>query len=121
MKSSIRSLAVIGVVAVMAVAVVVAEEPNASVRQRVERMRQGLGLSDEQATKIEAILNDAVKQREALRAEGVAATPRGTAMRQQVRNQINALLTPEQRVKRDEIVAERNRGQRERRPGGRRA
>ena len=122
MKSKIRVLAAIGVVAAMAAPAALAEKPNASsVQQRVERMRQSLGLSDEQATKIEAILNEAVKHREALQAEGAAASPRGSSIRQQVRTKINAVLTEEQRVKRDEIVAGRNRGDRGRGPGGRRA
>ena len=78
-----------------------------SVEQRVARMKKGLSLSDEQAAKIETILRDAAAKREAAVKNGQADKPEGQALRQGVRRQIDEVLTPEQREKRDKIAAER--------------
>jgi Spy/CpxP family protein refolding chaperone len=61
-------------------------------KARVEKMKERLGLSDEQAQKIEAILAEAIAQGE---------TDRGQARerRQQVRDKIQAVLTDEQKAK----------------------
>lgn len=83
-----------------------------SIEKRVARMREGLGLSNEQAVKIEAILRDAAAKREAAVNNGQAAKPEGKALRQEVRRQIDEVLTPEQREKRDKIAAEHKHGRR---------
>lgn len=66
-------------------------------------MRESLGLSDEQAAKIETILKDAAAKRES----GRERRDREAWMqqRQEVRRQIDAVLTPEQREKRDKVAA----------------
>lgn len=73
-----------------------------SVETRVNRMREQLNLSDEQARRIEAILNDAA----ARPADGSNREDR-MAQRQKVRQRIDEVLTPEQRQQRDQIAAER--------------
>jgi Spy/CpxP family protein refolding chaperone len=73
-----------------------------SVETRVNRMREQLNLSDEQARRIEAILNDAA----ARPADGSNREDR-MAQRQQVRQRIDEVLTPEQRQQRDQIAAQR--------------
>ena len=84
-----------------------------SVETRVSRMREHLGLSDEQAGRIEAILNEAAAK------PVPGANEDRMAQRQEVRRRINEVLTPEQREKRDKIAAERKgggrRGERRRR------
>jgi Spy/CpxP family protein refolding chaperone len=74
-------------------------------RKRVERMKQGLDLTDEQVAKIEAILSEAAKQRESLRADGTRSARHDA--REAVRAKIDEVLTDEQRGKRDEMIAKR--------------
>jgi Spy/CpxP family protein refolding chaperone len=120
MKSNLKTFALSGVLALGAASSLLAQEPRRghegrqSVETRVSRMRESLNLSDQQASRIEAILKE------------VAAKPAGgerenrIAQRQEVRRQIDAVLTPEQREKRDQIAGERKgkggrRGQRRQR------
>jgi Spy/CpxP family protein refolding chaperone len=68
-----------------------------------ERMKSDLNLTDQQATEIHAILDQARNDYRQLRAE---VRPRYDAARQNVRTKIRALLTPEQQQKFDAKVAE---------------
>jgi Spy/CpxP family protein refolding chaperone len=68
-----------------------------------ERMKSDLNLSDQQATEIHAILDQARNDYRQLRAE---VRPRYDAARQNARTKIRALLTPEQQQKFDAKVAE---------------
>ncbi|MDT4953936.1 MAG: motif family protein [Acidobacteriota bacterium] len=68
-----------------------------------ERMKSDLNLTDQQATEIHAILDQARNDYRQLRAE---VRPRYDAARQNARTKIRALLTPEQQQKFDAKVAE---------------
>lgn len=77
------------------------------IQRRVERMKADLDLTADQATRIESILRDAEAQRKAQGQDGRSRTPRAREQRQQVRAQIDAVLTEEQRAKRDELIRAR--------------
>jgi Spy/CpxP family protein refolding chaperone len=68
-----------------------------------ERMKGDLNLSDQQATEIRAILDQARNEYRQLRTE---VRPRYDAARQNARTKIRALLTPEQQQKFDAKIAE---------------
>jgi Spy/CpxP family protein refolding chaperone len=68
-----------------------------------ERMKSDLNLSDQQATEIHAILDQARNEYRQLRTE---VRPRYDAARQNAQTKIRALLTPEQQQKFDARVAE---------------
>ena len=68
-----------------------------------DRMKRDLDLSDQQATEIRSILDQARNEYRQLRAE---VRPRYDASRQNARTKIRALLTPEQQQKFDAKVAE---------------
>jgi Spy/CpxP family protein refolding chaperone len=70
-----------------------------------ERMKRDLNLSDQQATEIHAILDQARNEYRQLRTE---VRPRYDAARQNARAKIRALLTPEQQQKFDAKVAEQD-------------
>ena len=70
-----------------------------------ERMKSDLGLSEQQATEIRAILDETRNGFRTLRAE---VRPRYDALRQNSRTRIRALLTPEQQKKFDAKAAERD-------------
>ncbi|HYJ46906.1 MAG TPA: hypothetical protein VEV81_09855 [Pyrinomonadaceae bacterium] len=74
-------------------------------KNRMERMKSDLGLSDNQAEQIGAILDQTRNDYQALRKE---VQPRYDALRQQARTKIRALLNPEQQQKFDARVAERD-------------
>jgi Spy/CpxP family protein refolding chaperone len=73
------------------------------VERQLQRMRETLNLTDEQVAKIRPILQTRNKQLEDLRAE--SSLPQGEArakareIRKAARQQINQILTPEQRQK----------------------
>jgi Spy/CpxP family protein refolding chaperone len=71
-----------------------------SVAERVQQMRERLGLSDDQARRIEHILDQAA-------AQGETDRTRLREHRQQVRGQIQAVLTEEQKAKAAELRRER--------------
>ena len=68
-----------------------------------DRMKRDLNLSDQQATEIRSILDQARNEYRQLRTE---VRPRYDAARQNARTKIRALLTPEQQQKFDAKVAE---------------
>lgn len=109
MRANLKTLALLGVLGLAAAAFAQADPSQGrdSVEQRINRMREGLGLSDEQAVRIEAILREVAGKREAIEKRGAGRTPEGLALRREVRRQIEAVLTPEQREKRDAIAAKR--------------
>jgi Spy/CpxP family protein refolding chaperone len=72
-------------------------------KDRMERMKSDLNLTDSQAEQIRAILDQTRNEYQALRKE---VRPRYDALRQQARIKIRALLTPEQQQKFDAKVAE---------------
>lgn len=108
MKTTLKTFALVGALGLGAAAMAGAQpEPQRerhSAEQRVAHMRQSLGLSDEQAAKIETILRDAAAKR---KSGGQGRNREARTQRQEVRRQIDAVLTPEQREKRDQIAAER--------------
>ena len=109
MKTTLKTFALVGALGLGAAAMAVAQpEPGRgrhSVEDRVAHMRESLGLSDDQAARIETILKDAAAKRET----GTERRNREgfRQQREDVRSQIDAVLTPEQREKRDKIAAER--------------
>jgi Spy/CpxP family protein refolding chaperone len=70
-----------------------------------EQMKRDLGLSEQQATEIRAILDQTRNDYRALRAE---VRPRYDVLRQNARTRIRALLTPEQQQRFDAKMAERD-------------
>jgi Spy/CpxP family protein refolding chaperone len=75
------------------------------VKARVAKMKENLGLSDEQAQKIEAILDEA-------RGQGRTERSQARQRRREVHEKIQAVLTEEQRAK----AAELREGRRRSRP-----
>jgi periplasmic protein CpxP/Spy len=71
-----------------------------SVKARVERMKESLGLSEDQAARIEAILTEAAGQ-------GRVERSQARERRRQVHEQIQGVLTEEQRARAAERRAER--------------
>jgi len=70
-----------------------------------ESMKRDLNLSEQQATEIRAILDNARNEYRTLRTE---VRPRYESVRQNARTRIRALLTPEQQQRFDAKVAERD-------------
>lgn len=70
-----------------------------------ETMKRDLNLNEKQATEIRSILDQTRNDYRALRAE---VRPRYDSVRQNARARIRALLTPEQQVRFDAKVAERD-------------
>lgn len=72
-------------------------------QQRVERMARALNLSDDQKSRIVAILQDAKNQMQSQRGDKSLTREqkqeRRRAMRAQIQDRINAVLTPQQRDK----------------------
>jgi HlyD family secretion protein len=69
-----------------------------------DRLTKALGLNPEQKTKVESILQDTSQKMRELAARGVGDSERrieATRIREATREQIRALLTPEQRAKYD--------------------
>ena len=120
MRTNLKTWALAGVLCLSAASLVAAQEQRRghdgrqSVDTRVDRMRDKLNLSDEQAARIAAILNEAAaKPADGNREDRLTR-------RQDVRQRINEVLTPEQREKRDQIASERGKGKGGRRGGQRR-
>lgn len=76
-----------------------------SPHERFEKMRRDLNLTDEQTKSVSAILDDTRNEYRALRAE---LRPRFEEPRQKARTKIRALLTPEQQLKFDAMVAQQD-------------
>ena len=89
---------------------------RANGRSYVERLDRELGLTPEQRTRVEAILE---RQREAMAALWRDVKPRAEEIRRTTRQEIEALLTPEQRTRYLEWL-ERDRARREHRNGNKR-
>ena len=120
MRTNLKTWALAGLVALGAAALATAQEPRRghdgrqSVETRVNRMRESLNLSDDQAARIAAILNEAAaKPADGNREDRLTR-------RQNVRQRINEVLTPEQREKRDQIASERGKAGKGGRRGQRR-
>ena len=75
-----------------------------------ERMRRELGLTDEQAAKVRAVLDETRDEYRRLRAE---VRPRFEEPRLKARARIRELLAPEQQQKFDALAAERDAQRRE--------
>jgi hypothetical protein len=74
-------------------------------RDRTEKMRRDLSLTDEQMKSVSAILDDTKNEYKALRQE---LKPRFDEPRLKARGKIRALLTPEQQQKFDAMIAEKD-------------
>lgn len=70
-----------------------------------EALRRDLKLSDDQASKLRAVFDEARKETHALRAGGC---PGFDALRQKTDARIRALLSPDQQQRYDAMVAERD-------------
>lgn len=77
------------------------------VEKKMEAMKTGLGLSDEQATKIEAILNEKMESKKAIMAE---KKEKMDALRAEYTAKIDAVLDDEQKAKHAEMKAKRDKG-----------
>lgn len=75
-----------------------------------ERLRRELSLTDEQATRVRAVLDETRDEYRKLRAE---VRPRFEEPRMKARARIRGLLTPEQQQKFDAVAAERDAQRRE--------
>lgn len=94
---------------------------NATPEERVKRMTEQLGLTPEQAEKIKAIYEKSAEANKALREKGFQnlTDEERTKMREsmkQTQDDVNAVLTPEQKKKLEESRPQRGAGG----PGGRR-
>ena len=74
-------------------------------RDRVEKLRRDLSLTDEQMKSVSAILDDTKNEYKALRQE---LKPRFDEPRQKARGKIRALLNAEQQQKFDAFVAQQD-------------
>jgi Spy/CpxP family protein refolding chaperone len=74
-------------------------------RDRTEKMRRDLSLTDEQMKSVSAILDDTRNEYKSLRQE---LKPRFDEPRAKARVKIRALLTPEQQQKFDAMIAEKD-------------
>ncbi len=81
------------------------ERPEKAMRERFEKMRSELNLTDEQTKAVSAILEETRNEYRALRTE---LKPRFDEPRQKARTRIRALLTAEQQQKFDAMVAQRD-------------
>ena len=76
-----------------------------AMRERFEKMRRELSLTDQQTTAVRAILDETRNDYHALRTE---LKPRFDEPRQKARARIRALLTPDQQQKFDAMVAQQD-------------
>ncbi|PYS43875.1 MAG: hypothetical protein DMF71_05685 [Acidobacteria bacterium] len=74
-----------------------------AMKERFDKMRSELNLSDQQTTAVRAILEETRNEYRALKTE---LRPRFEEPRQKARTRIRALLTPEQQQKFDAMVAQ---------------
>jgi hypothetical protein len=84
------------------------ERPEArerAMKERFEKMRGELSLTDQQTTSVRAILDETRNEYRALRTE---LRPRFDEPRQKARTRIRALLTAEQQQKFDAMVAQQD-------------
>lgn len=109
------------------------EQRQAKRAELAEKMKAELGLSDAQVQQIQAIRAKYRPQQEALQAEAkrlrdggatreqIQATlgARRTALRNQIKTEVNAILTPEQIKKMEELKTQRQERRQERRAQGR--
>src|SRR5260370_17435692 len=79
------------------------ERPEKAMRERFEKMRSELNLTDEQTKAVSAILEETRNEYRALRTE---LKPRFDEPRQKARARIRALLTAEQQQKFDAMLAQ---------------
>ena len=97
------------------------ERPRMDVGERVENLSKQLNLTDDQKPKVQAIFEDEMKQRQALRQDtSLSREDRMEKMRainQSTRKQIEKVLTAGQKKKWNEIMKE-NRERREERGEG---
>jgi hypothetical protein len=85
-----------------------ADRPEArekAMRERFEKMRTELSLTDQQTTAVRTILDETRNEYKALRTE---LRPRFEEPRMKARTRIRALLTPEQQQKFDAMVAQQD-------------
>lgn len=76
--------------------------------ERVERMKQALGLTDQQAGQIKSIFEQQrAKMESAMKGGDSAHRPDWRAGRDQIKSQIDAVLTPEQRTKWQQMMPDR--------------
>lgn len=82
---------------------------------RLKQMREKLGLSDEQVTKLKAIFEAEAQEIKALRKDGGEPTPEKReqmkAIREKTKAEVDAVLTPEQREKAEAMRAKHADGQ----------
>lgn len=74
-------------------------------RDRMDKMRRDLNLTDDQMKSVSAILDDTRNEYKALKTE---LKPRFDEPRQRARGKIRALLSPEQQQKFDAMVAQQD-------------
>ena len=74
-------------------------------RDKMEKLRRDLSLTDDQMKSVSTILDETKNEYKALRAE---VKPRFEEPRQKARARIRALLTPEQQQKFDAFVAQQD-------------
>jgi Spy/CpxP family protein refolding chaperone len=74
-------------------------------RDKMEKLRRDLSLTDDQMKSVSTILDETKNEYKALRAE---VKPRFDEPRQKARARIRALLTPEQQQKFDAFVAQQD-------------
>jgi protein CpxP len=82
-----------------------AEAHERAARERFEKMRSELNLTDQQTSSVRTILDETRNEYRALRTE---LRPRFEEPRMKARAQIRALLTPEQQQKFDAMVAQQD-------------
>ena len=76
-----------------------------AMKERFDKMRSELNLSDQQTTAVRAILEETRNEYRALKTE---LRPRFEEPRQKARTKIRALLTPDQQQKFDAMVAQQD-------------
>ena len=81
------------------------ESHERAMHERFERMRHELNLTDQQTTAVRTILDETRNDYRALRTE---LRPRFEEPRMKARSRIRALLTPEQQLKFDAMVAQQD-------------
>lgn len=81
------------------------ENRERAMKDRFEKMRQELNLTDQQTTQVRAILDETRNEYRSLRAE---LRPRFDEPRLKARTKIRALLNPDQQKKFDTLVAQQD-------------
>lgn len=114
MKNHLKTaaLAVIALLTVAFASPIFAQKGNKpdGVEQRLERMKKNLNLTDTQAEEVRTILNKAREQAQRERntySDKQARKNAMNALREETRNKIKALLTPEQLKKMQESAERR--------------